>query len=469
MLGTHDDVEAVSQQEKDRILMLGYLDAATVVVYYAFLKWLVWDQNREIKKMDENNLKVCDFSVMVRNLPPKTSAVAIQKHFNLVARNANVGGVMPRGRDCKRYKPMRGGQSIVAEVTVALHEVGPMLLEEFLSRTEMKADLNRLELEMMREFDIQSVLEIPRALKKMAADDAPKAEKAHSDAIIDKKEELSENLRTIAELQKKSGYPAVAFVTFESWETAQNVTKAFSGGFLRHTFFYPPELKMKGKKLSLSEITQPTDVMWENLGVSERSLLLRRTATNVLSVVVLSTSFILMYLIELTAGIFGKLCQGEFVETMCADTAIAVEPAAVRFNASGINVTEYNSTGFDAGLIANVTEAESDCICSKRLLEYEFFTTGQTFIWLKTIVVVVASTVLEKMLTYFVENVERHPSIEAQRQSMFYKLLIVEYANSAAIMFLVSANSMNAVMVGVLKMLGLQQARERAVLNTGWC
>ena len=39
---------------------------------------------------------------------------------------------------------------------------------------------------------------------------------------------------------------------------------------------------MKGKMVTLSpHLTQPTDVLWENLGVSEVSLRLRRALTSV--------------------------------------------------------------------------------------------------------------------------------------------------------------------------------------------
>ena len=67
---------------------------------------------------------------MVRNLPPKTSLVTIKNHFEEIARIANSGSVLPRQRNCKREKPMRFGTAVVAEVTVALSEVGPQLLEE---------------------------------------------------------------------------------------------------------------------------------------------------------------------------------------------------------------------------------------------------------------------------------------------------------------------------------------------------
>ena len=90
---------------------------------------------------------------MVRNLPPKTSIVAIKKHFTEVARISNNGSVMPRGRGCKHEKPLRrpkGAINTVSEVTVALHEVGPELLEKFLERNDLKHEMNVMELKMMR-------------------------------------------------------------------------------------------------------------------------------------------------------------------------------------------------------------------------------------------------------------------------------------------------------------------------------
>ena len=65
---------------------------------------------------------------------------------------------------------MRNGTSVVAEVTVALQEVGPQLLEEFLARSEMKSDMHRIELQLMKQFDINTILDIPKVLKRIAND-----------------------------------------------------------------------------------------------------------------------------------------------------------------------------------------------------------------------------------------------------------------------------------------------------------
>ena len=43
-------------------------------------------------------------------------------------------------------------------------------------------------------------------------------------------------------LQRQAGFPAVAFVTFESWETAQNVRRAFGGNYIRRNFC-PPKVR----------------------------------------------------------------------------------------------------------------------------------------------------------------------------------------------------------------------------------
>ena len=103
-------------------------------------------------------------------------------------------------------------------------------------------------------------------MAELASDKASKADKAWYEAFTDAKDALNDNLQEIRDLQRQSGFPAVAFVTFDSWETAQNVRRAFKGGsfFRRHCACCRPRLlKMKGKNLSLSDhLTQPTDVLW---------------------------------------------------------------------------------------------------------------------------------------------------------------------------------------------------------------
>ena len=47
---------------------------------------------------DHLGLQVCDFTVMVRGLPPKTSIVAIKKHFELLASIANSAASRRRDR-----------------------------------------------------------------------------------------------------------------------------------------------------------------------------------------------------------------------------------------------------------------------------------------------------------------------------------------------------------------------------------
>ena len=178
MLGVFDDVSGLEEQvdigfgfiisAADACLLLGYIDAGSIIFYVLFLRYLSALQNYEIRELEQRNLQVCDFTLMIRNLPAKTSIVAIKKHFEGVAQMANAGSVLPRKRNCQRENGMRppdGYNSIVAEVSVALHEVGPALLLNFLARTKMQAELHKTELKMMRDFNISSVMEIPKMMR----------------------------------------------------------------------------------------------------------------------------------------------------------------------------------------------------------------------------------------------------------------------------------------------------------------
>lgn len=96
---------------------------------------------------------------------------------------------------------MRNGTSVVAEVTVALQEVGPQLLEEFLARSEMKSDMHRIELQLMKQFDINTILDIPKVLKRIATTDASKSEKKIVALFEQKREELAENRKAVRDMQ----------------------------------------------------------------------------------------------------------------------------------------------------------------------------------------------------------------------------------------------------------------------------
>ena len=205
--------------------------------------------------------------------------------------------------------------------------------------------------------------------------------------------------------------------------------------------------------------------------MSERSLFVRRTATTVLSCFVLSFSFMLMYLIELASAIFENLCQGPMIDEVCNTDDPPLAAAAATAAALNLSTGVFgNSSGSVYGLLLanmtvgmNATNSTAECICSEALLEYSFLVSGTTFAYLKTSVVLVGEIVLVSMLTYFVDNIERHPSVDAMRSSLFSKMLLVEFINTAAIMFLVSANSINMVMVSVLKLLGVQVRRRNAL------
>ena len=54
MLGSHVDVKYVNDEEKSRVLLLTYLDAASVIFFYSFLTWLVFKQNREVRLKFDN-------------------------------------------------------------------------------------------------------------------------------------------------------------------------------------------------------------------------------------------------------------------------------------------------------------------------------------------------------------------------------------------------------------------------------
>ena len=200
------------------------------------------------------------------------------------------------------------------------------------------------------------------------------------------------------------------------------VRRAFSGNWFRRNFFIPKPLFMNGALLKLSTITQPTDVLWENLGVSERSLFWRRTTTNLLSFLVLLVSFALMYLVELAEHTSGQLCQGELIEQICDKEATAAkataEAPAMTYSEFAANISAGTATVWSNDSHSNASAATvvSDstpaaCICSPTLHQYELFSTGQTFVWLKTSIVVVLNLTMESLLTYFVEDIERHPSI----------------------------------------------------------
>lgn len=358
-----------------------------LVVLAAFV-WLRVFELQEVVMLDKNTVSASDFTVTVSHLPRDIKASDIKRHFERLT----------------NYD--------VVDVRIAEDNEEDIML--FFRRGELFRQRKH-------------IVDLYRYEKSVGK----KSQKFY-DGLTQDIEDITSNIEKIEsllakhlskQLQKnKESIPLFAYVTFAESLGAHRALQIYRDTWLSYWFMKPKKL-LKGSKPQLRRSPQPSIIIWENLGYSEKQRAQRRAFTWMISIALLLISAICTF----SSRAFEQKAQNEGGNDECP-------------------------VGYDSWSKEEQIEYSEDhpgtehCYCSKLSLSeqsndsfcrsyYEAQAIAGAFTYLGAFLVVCINGAIDFILKKCA-IFEKHHSIDDLEQSVFVRMFILKFINSGALFLL---------------------------------
>ncbi|GMH83627.1 hypothetical protein TrVE_jg11384 [Triparma verrucosa] len=445
--------------KEDLIQYIAYIDCFAIFVFLMAIQWM---NQRELDAIDESDSMNCspsDYTVMVTNLPthdPGQLKGELIAHFESVLKankteedeKLRVKGqddkIVPEdlrvfdiqfslnNRQLIRWKKQRG---LTARLKDKLENEVYILNQWGKFKGKLKAKLELRHHLLQTKFD--------RANKKLEAIE-----------------------RSVASGKFKE-HAKNAFITFHTEAACVRCKKIYPDlGFLHRMTMWKRH-RMGGKhKLVVKSAPEPSEIIWENLGIGFFSRVIRLTFTSIFTLAMLAASFILIYR--------GRVAQEEaalkYPEAECSNYIIEpvpnknitledleyVTPLSVQYD---INWEHYNQTLGNTGKL--------ECFCKGLLVDsnyalngmlefnFEDATTGNNEQWCKSwfesysyisalklaaVLGVVGTNVVLKLVLKKLINIEGPGDKTSMITSLTLKLFLASFVNTAFLTLLINGN-----------------------------
>mmetsp|Transcript_4672 Transcript_4672/g.6635 ORF Transcript_4672/g.6635 Transcript_4672/m.6635 type:complete len:427 (-) Transcript_4672:9-1289(-) len=220
-------------------------------------------EKKEVDNLNRNTVNASDYTIRVTSIPPVVSERELAVHFANLTDEA------------------------VAEVSLA-----------FKNSKEISLYFKRGHLVRER---FHCVTRIRYELSKEKYKTCKKS-KRHLKRLLRKREKLTSLIQMSDEnrMTKVKSHPKAiqAFVTFETENGFLKAMSQYQQMNLLRTILccYPRRLRLKGRKLKVSQAPEPSTIIWENLEVPERSRLFRKCLTTSVATLAIFLSVIFTFL-----------------------------------------------------------------------------------------------------------------------------------------------------------------------------
>ncbi len=245
-------------------------------------------------------------------------------------------------------------------------------------------------------------------------------------ADLKKKEEKLE------ELSKKNPKPVYAFITFNKVADRDKVLDKYTKMTLYTWWCSNTHLRLKGKFLRVRHAPEPSVIIWENLGHTHSDRYRRRVLTTFGSLLLVFISLVMIFsskYLEETAGNNGssqsELCPEDF-------TSWDKETQQQYVDDNSQQLYCYCDQ-------FNTLQQASDNYCQKYLQKN---ISAQVLLYFASFIVLVVNNLIVKAMRVS-SAYEKHHTGDGQRMSIFLRLFILKYINTAAVFFI---NNNNVIM-----------------------
>lgn len=360
--------------------------------------WLKYFERHEEFELDKNTINASMFTLSVSGLPEDVTEEELIDHF----------------------QRLLGDEHSIVSVSLAYNNIQE--IQECISRGNIIRSKVRLvheyrynctKLRLTRSFE-----ESENTIEKLRDELFENMKKCNTQ--LKEKEQL---LEEYAEVPAKVVYAFVTFNKVISKEAALNAYARSSSIFLK--FFYNhSQCMLRGKLLKVSEALEPSTIIWENLGYSLNDRLLRRTLTTFLSLLLVTLSLVMIfcskYLSETTgsSNINNELCPANFYSLSSDQQQLYVQQNSNQLYCycNQFSLIQQSQNSYCSRYAKNTINSQ--------VLQY-----------FAAFVVILVNIMQEYIMKYYV-SFEKHHSEDRKGNSVFFRLFILKYINTALIFFI---------------------------------
>lgn len=376
----------------------GILDIVISGVIMVAYFWLKYFERHEEAELDKNTINASMFTVSITNLPTDVTEDELLIHFQkLLGEDHNVVSVSLAYDNIKEIKECIARGNIIRSKVRLVHEY-------------------RYNCTKLR--NTSSFEESEKQIEKLREELFEKMKKCNTQL---KEKELL--LEEYAEIPANVVY---AFVTFNRVVSKEAALKAYSrsSSLLLKCLYNNNQCILRGKLLEVSEAREPSTIVWENLGYSLKARLSRRSITTFMSLLLVSLSLLMIfgskYLSE-TSGdnnVNNALCPANFYSLSSEEQKQYVQQNS---NQLYCYCNQFSSV-----------EQSQNSLCTQYLQKN---IQSQVVQYLAAFVVIVVNILQENIMKYYV-SFEKHHSEDTKGESIFFRLFVLKYINTAVIFFI---------------------------------
>lgn len=386
-------------------------DLAVVLVLIIGYLWLIHFENFEEKVLvNKNTVNASMFTIKVSNLPKNTDEDSVSIHFKKLFKN--------------------NPEYSVAAVSLAfnnLHEI---------NECKIRGDIIKRKVRLVHEHRYYcTTLENSGSPEKVIDEKIQKSRKVLMADIKKVDEALTEREANLEKFAEEDPDAIYAFVTFNKVEGKVAALRAYN----KASFFSgpDPDLKLGENLLYLSEAAEPSTIIWEHLTFSWTERKLRRCATFFVSLCFIMLSVVMVF----GAKYFEETSlSGNSYQEVCP---VGFEDQTVEYQEQ--YVEDNPELLFCYCDQYNLIEQASESICQDFLRDTIY---TQVFLYISSLVVVIVNVILEQVMKYCA-NFEKHHTHDGQARSIFTRLFVLKYLNTATVFFIDGNNTIMKAVFGL--------------------
>ena len=480
---TLDVFDSSTTWKKESIMrFLSYLDLFCVLLFLYAMRWLKRRESKAIDESDAMNCSPSDYTIQVSNLPNCSDLAELKEklteHFDAVLRADAEENPKEDGGDGGEEEDGGGKGAGPEEEDLGIFEIS------FAVSNRKKIYWKKRRGRFARRLDkLENEVFMLNQWGKYKGRLKTKLQALHT-YLTKNFDRCNERLEKLEEKVKEGNQKLTASSAFITFNTEQGYVRARklypNLGFL-HRMTMSRKQRMAnadGCRLIVNAAPEPSELIWENLGISSLSRFLRISATSLITLLLLAVSFVLIYKGRVAqedaqrkypnadctgltvsanrtlSGTLGKMQQESFLTYLtpveverdvsweyfdesigntgkleCFCKGLLVDPDYSLTGMLGFKFNEWsNSTG--------VPEASEESWCK------EWFTTYTYITSLKVAAVggVIVTNVLLKLILKKLISLEGHPDKTSMIISVTIKLFLATFVNTAFLTLLINGN-----------------------------
>ena len=403
-------------------VFLGMFDAVIVILFMFAILMLGELERQEVRSF--RDVSAADYSVFMPKLPPHQNLGKLDEQLRL-----HFSKVVSRAKKVERELT----NPAIADISFAMANTEVVELLEKRGKVLKRMDkrIQSMLLKHKQGADERTMEKVKAGLNKL------KSELEHMDRVLDQRESTKGNEQAVS-----------AYITFEEEEACLRALETYP----RSTLLYYCCQKRANKYAGIHRVwvqraDEPTDINWANLNVNTRTF--RVMLTTLFTLLVLALSGLAVFLAEdakrTVAREYTSADCATFPEDVVSNKTLVVQDEF--FEEFGLNTGRTGLLECHCLSILDVTDPEVmfntrfDTPTGSRTLCVSWFSTYlqvQVLSYGTAIITLTVNLVLRYILK-FVVKFERHKSKTSELLSRAFKMFVLQFLNTAAIVLFIHA------------------------------